>query len=88
MLYFQVYIEVIDINDNLPLFESTHYEGSFPESTPVGTTLLKVTAIDDDDNMLIYTLPKCCNSESTRQLFSVNPETGMIHLMKLFYKKI
>ena len=74
--YFQVHIEVIDINDNVPLFERTHYESSFPESTPVGTTLLKVTATDADNNMLIYLLPECCNSASTRDLFTVNAETG------------
>ncbi|XP_060561268.1 LOW QUALITY PROTEIN: protocadherin Fat 1-like [Ruditapes philippinarum] len=73
-----VHIEVIDINDNVPLFENTHYESSFPESTPVGTTLLKVTATDADNNMLIYLLPDCCNSASTRELFDVNAETGEV----------
>lgn len=67
---------MIDINDNVPLFAAAHYEGSFLESTPVGMTLLKVTATDLDDNMLIYMLPDCCNSRSTRELFSVNAETG------------
>jgi hypothetical protein len=78
-----VYIEVIDTNDNQPLFAATHYEGSFAESSPVGTTLLKVTATDADDNRLVYTLPRCCNSASTQELFAVNAETGKLSIIKL-----
>ncbi|XP_052793607.1 protocadherin Fat 1-like isoform X3 [Mya arenaria] len=73
-----VYIEVIDVNDNKPLFTTTHYEGSFPESAPIGTTLLKVKATDDDNNKLIYSLPDCCNSQTTLDLFDVAAETGAV----------
>jgi len=67
---------VINVNDNSPQFSASSYEGNFPESTPVGTTLLKVKATDADDNKLIYSLPSCCNSATTMELFEVNPETG------------
>ena len=69
-------IRVIDINDNYPLFKATGYHGEFPESAPVGTSLLKVQATDRDDDKLIYSLPKCCNSAASLEMFTMNAETG------------
>ncbi|XP_052280093.1 protocadherin Fat 1-like isoform X4 [Dreissena polymorpha] len=73
-----VHIEVLDVNDNTPQFSALHYEGSFPESTEVGATLLKVVATDADNNRLIYSLPECCNSKTSLQLFAVGAETGAV----------
>jgi len=73
---FQVHIDVINTNDNAPLFTSTEYTGSYPESSTVGTTLLRVKATDADYDRLIYTLPTCCNSANTRSLFKVGAESG------------
>ncbi|XP_072553526.1 cadherin-like protein 26 [Salminus brasiliensis] len=44
-----VEIQVLDINDNVPEFDQEKYETSVKESTPQGTDLLTVRAVDQDD---------------------------------------
>ncbi|XP_054842028.1 cadherin-17 [Eublepharis macularius] len=59
-----VEINVIDINDQIPVFEKSDY-GSFtlPEDRPVGTILLEIQATDADEpftgsSQIIYTITK------------------------------
>ena len=73
---FQVIVNVVNIDDNYPQFTSTSYIGEYPESTPVGTTLLKVEARDADQDTLLYTLLSCCNAKSSLDLFRIDPESG------------
>ncbi|RXN00145.1 Cadherin-17 [Acipenser ruthenus] len=45
-----VVIRIIEGNDQIPIFEKQQYElNPIPEDTPVGTTLLTIGAIDDDE---------------------------------------
>lgn len=45
-----VVIRIIESNDQIPIFEKQQYElNPIPEDTPVGTTLLTIGAIDDDE---------------------------------------
>ena len=41
-------VQVIDINDNDPLFENTTYDFAICENLPVGSTVGVVTAADRD----------------------------------------
>lgn len=41
-------IEVEDVNDHVPIFTSTLYEGSVYESAAVGSAVVQVTALDKD----------------------------------------
>lgn len=43
-----VEISITDVNDNSPSFDSPQYQGSVIEDVLVGTSVLKVTAIDND----------------------------------------
>ena len=43
-----VTINVIDINDNSPIFAENMYEKSVPENLPVGSEVIIVTATDVD----------------------------------------
>ena len=69
-------MHVVNIDDNYPQFTSASYIGEYPESTPVGTTLLKVEAWDADQDTLLYTLLSCCNARSSLDLFRIDPESG------------
>ena len=71
----------MNIDDNYPQFSAASYNGEFPESAPVGTTLLRVEAIDADKDKLLYTLLSCCNSKSSLYLFKIDPETGWFNMM-------
>ncbi|XP_041104728.1 cadherin-17 isoform X2 [Polyodon spathula] len=45
-----VVIRIIESNDRIPIFEKQQYElSSIPEDIPVGTTLLTIGAIDEDE---------------------------------------
>ncbi|XP_020624198.1 LOW QUALITY PROTEIN: protocadherin Fat 3-like [Orbicella faveolata] len=47
-----VYINVLDVNDNLPIFKNDSYEVTLPENITIGQTVvfLKATDLDDGDN--------------------------------------
>ena len=43
-----VIIDVLDVNDNEPEFSQKRYNATVPENLPIGTSLLTVTAEDQD----------------------------------------
>lgn len=50
---------VEDSNDNIPYFTSTVYDAVAYESSPIGTSVIQVTALDKDNGIngqLTYTL--------------------------------
>ncbi|XP_032192301.1 protocadherin gamma-B1 isoform X31 [Mustela erminea] len=47
----QIRIEITDANDNPPVFSQDVYKVSLPENLPLGTSVLKVTAIDQDEGI-------------------------------------
>uniref|UniRef100_A0A3B3BDQ3 Cadherin domain-containing protein n=1 Tax=Oryzias melastigma TaxID=30732 RepID=A0A3B3BDQ3_ORYME len=79
----EITINVIDMNDNIPIFEQTSYVGEVAESSPRGTTVVQVIATDADepgnDNSIIkYTIlsqePKLPNDK----MFAINTFNGAI----------
>ncbi|XP_071500853.1 protein dachsous-like [Diadema antillarum] len=71
-----VQIHVTDLNDKDPVFESASYYQSIAESLPVNSSVLTVSATDDDEGLngeVFYTL-----DNTTIGLFSINPDTGEI----------
>ncbi|XP_073668203.1 protocadherin alpha-3-like [Paramisgurnus dabryanus] len=75
-------IDVLDINDNAPVFTKDTYSVVLNENTPVGTTILKVNATDSDEGQngeIVYALGHNVNDK----LFDVNPTTGEIILKGL-----
>ncbi|GFR29516.1 protocadherin Fat 3, partial [Trichonephila clavata] len=54
-----VYIEVLDDNDNVPLTIQPAYYPSIPENAPPGTIVLQLEAFDwdlNDDNKIRYSI--------------------------------
>ena len=52
-------IKVTDVNDNKPVFKPDVYDKTIPENSDFGTTIVIVTASDDDskdDGKVIYTI--------------------------------
>ena len=45
---FQLYVYLVDVNDNNPRFINDIWYGSVDESAPAGTEVLQVTAYDPD----------------------------------------
>uniref|UniRef100_A0A1X7V4J9 Cadherin domain-containing protein n=1 Tax=Amphimedon queenslandica TaxID=400682 RepID=A0A1X7V4J9_AMPQE len=90
-----VSIVVIDINDNAPLFDLPFYQLNVSEDTPVGQSLLTVSASDSDvssiNSALTYSLRDIIDMSGSGQSllpFTINSSTGVITLtMALDYEK-
>ena len=51
---FTLHINVLNIDDNQPVFEKSYYEASIPEDTSVNHTVLAVNATDKDMDTITY----------------------------------
>ncbi|XP_069825207.1 protocadherin Fat 2 [Dendropsophus ebraccatus] len=78
-----VSIQVKDINDNQPVFEADLYRASLMENMPAGTTVIQVTANDQDtgyDGIVVYSLKGDNNAIHT--LFTIDTDNGWITTLK------
>ncbi|XP_056592721.1 protocadherin Fat 1a isoform X2 [Triplophysa dalaica] len=78
-------IQVKDVNDNQPLFESNPYEAFVVENLPGGTSVMQVKATDLDlgtNGQLVYNLDTNQESADIVELFAINSETGWITTLK------
>ncbi|XP_015711387.1 neural-cadherin-like [Coturnix japonica] len=74
-----VYVNVTDVNDNVPFFVSSNYEVSVPEGADVGTSVVQVLATDLDSGLhgqVRYFILK--DASEDYQFFSIEPDTGII----------
>ena len=73
--YADVSIEVLDENDNSPVFMAHESHISVSEDAPAGQTIIKLTATDEDKaeyGRVTYFL----DNRSGSSKFQINPETG------------
>uniref|UniRef100_A0A8C9KQF8 Cadherin domain-containing protein n=1 Tax=Serinus canaria TaxID=9135 RepID=A0A8C9KQF8_SERCA len=77
-----VVILVLDANDNAPQFNQSVYKVQLPESAGVGTLVTRVNATDPDlgSNSEITFSATSFIPPSGRNVISINPNTGEIHL--------
>ncbi|XP_046326847.2 protein dachsous-like [Haliotis rufescens] len=75
-------ILLIDQNDNQPRFTLSRYHALIPENTTIGTSVLQVSATDDDageNGIVTYQL----DPQSERaKYFRVDPVTGVVRVNK------
>ncbi|XP_049325191.1 cadherin-23 isoform X4 [Astyanax mexicanus] len=70
-----IYVEVLDINDNSPVFDPIPSSIEIPEDAAIGDNVTTVLATDADSGLngeVRYSL------EGSAGMFSVNPDTGLI----------
>ncbi len=75
-----IFIDVLDINDNIPVFTKDAYTVTLNENAPVGTTVVQVNATDLDEGKngeVVYALGNNVD-DNLRELFQVNSVTGEI----------
>ncbi|MBN3295370.1 CADN protein, partial [Amia calva] len=80
-----VYVNLTDVNDNVPFFMSSTYEATVPEGAEIGTSVAQVSATDLDSGlhgMINYIIVKDQSGDS--QLFSINSQTGVIYTRASF----
>uniref|UniRef100_A0A3P8YCB2 FAT atypical cadherin 3a n=1 Tax=Esox lucius TaxID=8010 RepID=A0A3P8YCB2_ESOLU len=75
----QVYITVLDNNDNPPVFSQPTYDITISEDTPPETEVVQVLASDrDEHHSLTYILHSAIDPSSLR-LFRIDPNTGAVY---------
>ncbi|MFT7800284.1 protocadherin Fat 3-like [Arapaima gigas] len=80
MLRTKVRVVILDANDNTPVFTQPSYRGTVNESSPTGTVVLTVSAVDDDkgeNSCITYSI-------SSLQLlpFTMDQSTGELKVSK------
>ncbi|XP_077122288.1 protocadherin gamma-C5-like isoform X17 [Ranitomeya variabilis] len=76
----QIKIIIIDFNDNAPVFQQTFYKIKVTENLPEDTPIIQLNASDLDEgvNAEIEYFLDVRTPVSVRQLFSLDPNTGII----------
>ncbi|KAL3270161.1 hypothetical protein HHI36_009218 [Cryptolaemus montrouzieri] len=85
-----VYVNITDANNFAPVFENAPYTASVFEDAPVGTTVLVVSASDNDVGLnaqITYSLADGLSDPSVTE-FAINPQTGAITTTKLLDREI
>uniref|UniRef100_UPI0037E7BACF protocadherin alpha-8-like isoform X10 n=1 Tax=Semicossyphus pulcher TaxID=241346 RepID=UPI0037E7BACF len=75
-----IIVNVLDVNDNMPVFAKDSYSAKLNENSPIGTTILQVNATDLDDGLngeVVYSFGNNVNNK-LRKLFEVDANTGEI----------
>ncbi|XP_053180398.1 protocadherin alpha-2-like [Scomber japonicus] len=76
----KIVVNVIDINDNVPVFSQPLYKARVTENTPFQTSILIVTATDLDEGIngeIVYSFIERGNF-NPETVFLINPDTGEI----------
>ncbi|TRY81231.1 hypothetical protein DNTS_021843 [Danionella cerebrum] len=79
-----IIINVLDINDNIPVFAKSLYKARIFENAGPGTHVITVKAVDLDEGVngeIVYAIINP-NSEKTVDAFSINQQTGEITVKK------
>lgn len=80
-----VYINITDANNFAPVFENAPYTASVYEDAVVGTTVLVVSATDNDVGLnaqITYSLGEDLSDPDHSPDFAINPQTGAITTLK------
>uniref|UniRef100_A0A3Q1FB08 Cadherin domain-containing protein n=1 Tax=Acanthochromis polyacanthus TaxID=80966 RepID=A0A3Q1FB08_9TELE len=74
-------VTVLDVNDNVPVFNQSVYKASVVENTMTGTSIITVNAMDADsgsNGIVTYSLSKMKGSAA--DVFSIDEQTGAIYV--------
>uniref|UniRef100_A0A087XNT1 Cadherin domain-containing protein n=1 Tax=Poecilia formosa TaxID=48698 RepID=A0A087XNT1_POEFO len=83
--HMDIIINVIDQNDNKPVFNQSTYKGEVPEASEKGSEVIQVVATDADepntDNSDIrYRIMSQRPQQPSPNMFTINPRTGVIRV--------
>ncbi|MEQ2158641.1 hypothetical protein GOODEAATRI_014478, partial [Goodea atripinnis] len=76
----QIIVNVLDNNDNIPVFSESLYKTKISENAPLGTTVIAVSATDADEGLngeVVYSL-RSKDQDRILDMFVIEPQTGII----------
>ncbi|KAM9357309.1 LOW QUALITY PROTEIN: uncharacterized protein ABDE67_004875 [Symphorus nematophorus] len=76
----EIEINVLDSNDNAPVFSSTLYKVQIVENTPIGTAVFTLNATDADEGTnseIVYSL-RNKDQDHILDIFNIDPDAGII----------
>uniref|UniRef100_A0A672FTI7 Cadherin domain-containing protein n=1 Tax=Salarias fasciatus TaxID=181472 RepID=A0A672FTI7_SALFA len=76
----EIEVNILDINDNAPLFSSSLYKVKTFENVPVGTVIFTLNATDADEGSnseIVYSL-RSKDQDHAQDIFRIDPDTGVI----------
>ncbi|XP_077387462.1 protocadherin alpha-3-like isoform X17 [Festucalex cinctus] len=79
----EIIVDVLDVNDNSPVFDKEVYSASLNENVPVGTIVIQVNATDLDqgaNSEIVYSFGKEVDLKVI-DLFSIDSSTGEIKVI-------
>jgi len=81
-----IYVTVIDVNDNPPRFLQSHYVVTTMENSETTTLVVRVTAVDADlgiNRRVTYSLyEKSEVSSHVKGTFAIDPTSGVLSLLR------
>ncbi|NXU69691.1 PCDGK protein, partial [Horornis vulcanius] len=78
----QIHIDVVDANDNAPVFNQSTYKASVRENTPSGALVTRISAYDLDDGPngdIVYSFSSHTPAK-VRELFALDSATGELRV--------
>ncbi|XP_041045226.1 neural-cadherin [Carcharodon carcharias] len=84
-----IFVNVTDVNDNVPFFTSSTYEATVPEGAAVGMSVVQVSATDLDSGRhgkINYAIVKDLSGDN--HFFSIDFETGVIFTQTSFDREV
>ncbi|XP_076595441.1 protocadherin gamma-A11-like isoform X30 [Chaetodon auriga] len=73
-----IHVNVLDANDNVPVFSQTVYKTSLPENSPLDTLVITVSATDADEGVNGEISYGFDHVSDENHFFSLNPKTGEV----------
>uniref|UniRef100_A0A673GBR9 Cadherin domain-containing protein n=1 Tax=Sinocyclocheilus rhinocerous TaxID=307959 RepID=A0A673GBR9_9TELE len=87
-VYKTIFVQVSDVNDNIPEFSSNPLELYLTENNPLGASIFSVSASDRDINenaAITYHIIRGGRTQNDMaSAMNINSETGVIHMLKSF----
>uniref|UniRef100_A0A3P8T3C7 Cadherin domain-containing protein n=1 Tax=Amphiprion percula TaxID=161767 RepID=A0A3P8T3C7_AMPPE len=78
----QIHVNVLDSNDNAPVFTQKIYKSTLRENSPPGTIVITVSACDLDEGSYAKITYEILNSvDGASEIFDINGETGEVKLV-------
>ncbi|XP_053734354.1 protocadherin alpha-3-like isoform X6 [Synchiropus splendidus] len=76
----QLHVNILDVNDNIPVFSKSLYKTNIKENSPAGSSVITVNATDADEGLnseIVYSL-RSKDQNQVLNVFEIDSQSGVI----------